>query len=112
MTDRPTADDLLEEARRSLMAEIVPQLSGKSRFIGLMVANAIGIARREIAQEARREKLFSSGLASLGIGSKRDAVQGLRNGKLGGQEALYDLLLDDAEIRTAIVSPEALKEGA
>ena len=86
MTDRPTADDLLEEARRSLMAEIVPQLSGKSRFIGLMVANAIGIARREIAQEARREKLLSSGLASLGIGSKRDAVQGLRSGKLGGQQ--------------------------
>jgi hypothetical protein len=109
MSDRPTADDLLEEARRSLTSEVIPQLSGKSRYVGLMIANALGIARREFVQEGRRKKLFESGLAGLGIGSNQDAVRGLRSGKLGGQEALYDLLLDDAEIRTAIASPEALK---
>lgn len=110
MSDRPTADELLEEARRSLTADVLPHLKGRERFVGLMIANALGIAQREYRQEERRKQLYDAGLVSLGIGSKRDAQQGLRAGKLGGKEELYELLLDDAEIRTAISSPDALQE--
>ena len=110
MADKPTADELLMEVLRSLKEDILPGLEGKQRFTGLMMANALGIARREIANEARRSALLDSGLSGLGIGGPADAVRGLRQARLGGRQDLYDLLLEDAELRTAIASPQAMKE--
>ena len=46
MADKPTADELLMEILRSLKEDILPGLEGKQRFTGLMMANALGIARR------------------------------------------------------------------
>ena len=48
MRNRPGAADLLRAAENTLRRDIVPNLPPDSRFAGLMVANAIGIAAREI----------------------------------------------------------------
>ena len=50
MRDRPNGADLLAVARRSLLDEVAPALKGQPRYVALMVANAIGIASRELAR--------------------------------------------------------------
>jgi uncharacterized protein DUF6285 len=49
MKDLPHAAELLKAARAALAAEILPALPEALRYTGLMVANAIAIAQRELA---------------------------------------------------------------
>jgi hypothetical protein len=49
------AQGLLEIARQTLLADIVPGLSGDMRFKALMVANAMAIASREMQYGAVAE---------------------------------------------------------
>jgi hypothetical protein len=48
MNDRPGARELIETARDTFAAEILPALPEALRYVGLMVANAMAIAQREI----------------------------------------------------------------
>ena len=48
MADRPDGAELLEIAREVLRGELLADLPKERRFVGLMVANAMGIAAREI----------------------------------------------------------------
>ena len=50
MRDEPSGAALLDAARRALTEDVVPGLTGRPRYVALMVANALGIAAREIAQ--------------------------------------------------------------
>jgi hypothetical protein len=67
MNDRPRAPELLSIAQEALAAEILPALPERLRYTALMVANAMGIARREIetgeaaanAELHRLQALFS-----------------------------------------------------
>ncbi|MEO5701756.1 MAG: DUF6285 domain-containing protein [Casimicrobiaceae bacterium] len=49
MSDRPTADDLLDIARDSVLLELLPLLPKSAHYTARMVANALAIARREQA---------------------------------------------------------------
>ncbi|HYB57280.1 MAG TPA: DUF6285 domain-containing protein [Alphaproteobacteria bacterium] len=49
MRDRPSAADLIEIAREVLQQELLPRLPAEARIQGLMVANALANAEREIA---------------------------------------------------------------
>ncbi|WP_342104519.1 DUF6285 domain-containing protein [Methylobacterium sp. SI9] len=53
MQDEPSGAALLDAARRALTEEVVPGLTGRPRYVALMVANAIGIAAREITEAER-----------------------------------------------------------
>lgn len=46
--DRASGTELLSEARRTLLETIVPSLPAHLRYDGLMIANAMAIAMREI----------------------------------------------------------------
>jgi hypothetical protein len=48
MTDRPTGAELLAEARRTLIEELFDLLPSERRYDGLMIANAMAIAAREL----------------------------------------------------------------
>jgi hypothetical protein len=50
MRDEPYGAALIDAARRALTEEVVPGLTGRPRYVALMVANALGIAMREIAE--------------------------------------------------------------
>lgn len=52
MTDRPTGAELLAEARRTLLEELLDLLPSEQRYDGLMIANAMAIAARELAAGA------------------------------------------------------------
>jgi hypothetical protein len=49
MQDRPTAEELLEAARRFLEHDVVPQLDGPRQFHARVAANVLAIVAREIA---------------------------------------------------------------
>ncbi len=49
MRDRPSAADLIEIAREAPQQELLPRLPAEARIHGLMVANALANAEREIA---------------------------------------------------------------
>jgi len=48
-SDVPDAAELLATAGETLAGELLPALSGELRYRGLMVANALAIAARELA---------------------------------------------------------------
>lgn len=48
MRDLPSAEELLDTARRLLRDEVLPQLPAGGRHAALMIANALAIARRQL----------------------------------------------------------------
>lgn len=48
MRDRPNAADLLDIARETIEQKLLPQLPPAQRYMGLMVANALANAQREV----------------------------------------------------------------
>ncbi len=50
--DRPSGAELLAEARRTLLERLLPLLPAEHRYDGLMVANAMAIAARELSAPA------------------------------------------------------------
>ena len=48
MNNRPNCQELLAIARETFTAEVLPALPEKLRYTGLMIANALAIARREL----------------------------------------------------------------
>jgi Domain of unknown function (DUF6285) len=65
MLDRPTGAELLAEARRTLLELLLPLLPPDRRYDGLMVANAMAIAARELAGGAESLRTAMDALAPL-----------------------------------------------
>lgn len=55
MINQPETGDLLAEARKVLLESLAPDLTGKCKYEALMVANAMGIAIRELEQRQQGE---------------------------------------------------------
>lgn len=76
MQDRPTPEQLLEAVAAFLRGQVVPSTRGPLAFHARVAANALDIARREIAlvpdAEARERALL---VALLGADAPRDAAQ-------------------------------------
>lgn len=65
MRHEPEAANLLETAREVLRDSVIPCLSGQARYDALMVANAMGIAARQIAAGEGPRREARERLASL-----------------------------------------------
>lgn len=96
--DRPDAAELLAIARATLIAEIVPALSGEQRLTGLMVANALGMAEREMAARAPQPNAEAEA-------AERTLAGRIRTGACDADRGIHDRLLHDAEARVAISNP-------
>ncbi len=55
MINEPDSRDLLTEARQVLLDSLVRDLAGEQKYQALMIANAMGMAIREIEQRAQGE---------------------------------------------------------
>lgn len=93
--DVPSLEALLAEARRTLVDEVAPGLSGKDRYKTLMAGNAIAIALREMAA------LESAGPSGerLDPESLDPLCAAIRRGQEDGSPSLYDRLRDDVAFR-------------
>jgi hypothetical protein len=125
-SDVPDAAELLATARETLARELLPALSGELRYRGLMVANALAIAAREVADghdTIRREIELLRPLAAQAVppsdaGSddvhalRRIVAAAIRDGRFDDDvhaKALLAALDEIAGHRLAISNPRALR---
>ena len=127
MNDRPHAAELLRAAREAVSSEILPSLPESLRYTGLMVANAIAIAERELASgdaaaHAECERLRSlladraqpvagSALAEKLARYNQCLAAEIRAGRYDGAEraALLEHLRQTTREKLAISNPRALQ---
>ncbi len=98
MRDQPDGAKLLAEARRVLLEELLGDLPNAQRFNGLMVANAMGIAQRELEGAS----------AALPESAEIVAIEEIRRGRRDGEGALHETLLLDARNRVLLSNPKRL----
>ncbi|MCJ2139134.1 DUF6285 domain-containing protein [Methylobacterium sp. E-066] len=110
MQDEPSGAALLDAARRALTEEVVPGLTGRPRYVALMVANAIGIAAREIAQADRLGETSARLLGGTGDDALDDLVRAIRTGARDADPELHAALSAAAEAAADIWKPS--KPGA
>ncbi|MCJ2090645.1 DUF6285 domain-containing protein [Methylobacterium sp. E-005] len=101
MQDEPSGAALLDAARRALTEEVVPGLTGRPRYVALMVANAIGIAAREIAEADRLSAAGADVLAGEPVAALVAAI------RAGGRDA--DPNLHEALEAAAMVAAQVWK---
>ena len=78
MKQRPGADALLEAALATLQEDLLPNLSGRQKFLAAMVARAVSVARHEIAGAADAEKAERQSLARLYVHEQTGNLADLR----------------------------------
>jgi hypothetical protein len=129
MLDRPTGAELLAEARRTLLEILLPLLPSDRRYEGLMVANAMAIAARELAGGAESLRAAVDALASLGIEAggadaalaeqlerlERQLARGIRAGAYdapgSSRDAARRYLREVTTARLRLSNPKALGKG-
>jgi hypothetical protein len=104
--EQPEGPALLEIARRTVLDDLVPALSGDARFKALMAANAMAIAAREPAAAAE----VAAALAALGDPAALCAAirEGAHDPGTDTHRAIEAALLHLAEARCRISAPKAL----
>ena len=117
--DRPAGEALLEAARRLLLDELLAQLPAERRYDGLMIANAMAIAARELrdagagsAAAAQRLSAFYEDATAAPEALARRLVADIRAGRFDdgpARERLVQLLRADLRSRLAISNPRALR---
>lgn len=99
-TEAPDAAGLLEIARATLLADILPKLEGEARFKALMVANAMAIAARQgtggIAEALAR------------LGDPVALCAAIRAGERDDDPETAAALLALAEARCRVSAPKAV----
>ena len=105
-TRRIDADALLDLATEMLRAEVLPALAPEQRYAGAMIANALEIARRGLAEEVEAaEWALLDGLYEEGEGSTAQLARDIRAGtvpkgkELGLAEDLRTLLIAELRVR-------------
>lgn len=103
MLEKPDARDLLATAREVVLKELLPALPPEKSFAARMVANALGIAAREIAAEA----MPARDLAALA----REIRDGRHDPGSATHAEVAAFLRDYARRRAEVSAPRAISEG-
>ncbi|MEQ8710725.1 MAG: DUF6285 domain-containing protein [Rhodospirillales bacterium] len=111
MKARPAGHDLLTIALETLETALIPTLSGADRYNALMIANALGIVRREIGAGDDTEML-SGKILGAAYGEDRgrgfsDLAADIRAGRLDGRTDIAGLILSLAQTRCRLSNPKA-----
>lgn len=105
-------------ARRTLLDEVLPHVPDGQRYQTLMVANALGIAARELASGAQDRAALAQAMARLagdgdGDGDaatvRRRLAAAIRSGALDDEPALVPLLRREVKAALAVANPKYLK---
>lgn len=126
MNNHPNAQELLAIARDTFTAEILPALPENLRYTGLMIANAMAIAQREVeagdaparAEFERLRKLLSERSKPLAEDALYSALAGynhrlaneIRAGRFDEEEraALLEHLRQTTGEKLAVSNPKTL----
>lgn len=129
MAQRPDAAELLAIARQTLLERLLPALPADQKFDGLMIANALAIAGREIRDQSASQGRVAARLAALydevmpsdaaeiaPMLARLEArlARDIRAGRFDGDAALrrtvFEHLWATAQDRVAISNPKALAD--
>ena len=108
---RIAADALLDLCAATLREEIAPHLGPQQRYAAAMIANALEIARREIATDAEAPLwALMDDLYEPGEGSPKQLARDIRTGDVSEAKnpGLAKRLLKALEADLAIVDPRFL----
>jgi hypothetical protein len=119
MLERPDADGLLETARDVLLRELLPHLPESRTFEARMVANAMAIARRDMAADeapvlARLRGLLGMPDAEPDALLRRLSAEiraGGRDPGRPGSAAAAEALVAVTRLRCVVSNPRALGGG-
>jgi len=119
MRDQPEAGRLLEQARQTLLQEVLDLLPAGQRYPALMVANAMAIAVREIEQGGQAAGEEGAALAALFDATEtsdlavleRRLAREIRAGRHDGAAPVHALLSESVTRRLRITNPKLLAEG-
>jgi hypothetical protein len=104
--DHPDAAELIAIALARFHAEILPVVPPERRLVALMIANALGIAERELTGSGGSTR--AAALVAL-VGESAESGSGLaadlRRGRWDDDADMHRLLLQDAKARVAIANP-------
>jgi hypothetical protein len=104
MQDEPSGAALLDAARRALTEEVVPGLTGRPRYVALMVANALGIAARDITQAEFWRATAGRVVAGEPV---ETLIEAIRAGERDADPELHAALTAAAEVAAQIWKPAA-----
>ncbi len=117
INDDPGARDLVAIALRSFREAILPVIPADQRFTALMIANALGMAERELAAGASDEPALAAAVRTL-LGEQGDlpvllprlctAIDAGHFDAPDRQAALRAVLADITRARLAVSNPKRL----
>lgn len=120
MINQPETGDLLAEARKVLLESLAPDLAGKRRYEALMIANAMGMAIRELEQrqqgepgktdQALRAYLEEKSLDNSGAEAESALATAIRERRVDGDDpALRSVLRTLTKARLRVNNPGFLE---
>lgn len=107
MRDEPSGAALIEAARRALTEEVVPGLTGRPRYVALMVANALGIAIREIGEAETLAASVEGVLGDPGVAGDPlvGLIRAIREGRRDADPSLYAALTGRTDVAARVWKP-------
>ena len=110
MRDDPSGAALLEVAHDTLMGEIAPDLTGRSRYLALMIASAIRMVAREIAGAALVDAVGRRLARSLARAAEAqepaaEVSRAIRAGTVDADARLYAALRELTLVAVSISKP-------
>ena len=111
--DKPAAADLLKTARSLMREQLLAHLPAEQKLNGLMIANAMAIAARELEVVPGMEEEVGGSLRAFYPEMKTATLSELRNrfagdirkGHFDDDENAYNALLANSRKRIAISNP-------
>jgi hypothetical protein len=117
MRQTPDAANLIAIARQTLLDTLLPALPADKRYAGLMIANALAIAGRQLAEPAIDDRTtVAMAMPELatdvpGADALEALVQAIRSGRFDDDPApLFAALEVFATDRARVSAPKALKK--
>jgi aminoglycoside phosphotransferase (APT) family kinase protein len=84
--DRPTMLELLDASREALGDDVLPHVEGRPAFQLRVVLRALGIVRRELAQQQEHTALHAAALSAVGCADERELARAIREGTLSERD--------------------------
>jgi hypothetical protein len=123
MRNRPTGEELLDTARRTLLDDLLPLIPADKSYEALMIANAMAIASRELIRCNGNDPLADGHIAhfyrvsgvDLGVdASERALARLIRRRAIDARHAssLFELLLTLTRDKLALSNPKYLPPEA
>jgi hypothetical protein len=116
MSNANETADLIQAAESLLREKIIPETQSETRFAGLMVASALGMAERalKLEQQSIAANRDVAALAPIPNPFSSDAealTHLIRGGVMDGADDAYRRLLVASIIKTSITRPAVVKKA-